>query len=79
MESYEESVVQFISAAVNLISLCIPLFIYLFIIYLFSILKNLVGKDVTKTALPVHLNEPLCFTQVSASGRLAVRCSRVSC
>ncbi len=30
-----------------------------------SILKNLVGKDVTKIALPVHLNEPLSFTQVS--------------
>lgn len=29
-----------------------------------SILKNLVGKDVTKIALPVHLNEPLSFTQV---------------
>ncbi len=32
-----------------------------------SILKNLVGKDVTKIALPVHLNEPLSFTQVSLS------------
>lgn len=30
---------------------------------LWSILKNLVGKDVTKIALPVHLNEPLSFTQ----------------
>ena len=28
-------------------------------------LKNLVGKDVTKIALPVHLNEPLSFTQVN--------------
>lgn len=30
---------------------------------LWSLLKNLVGKDVTKIALPVHLNEPLSFTQ----------------
>lgn len=30
---------------------------------LWSILKNLVGKDVTKIALPVHLNEPLSFCQ----------------
>ena len=30
-----------------------------------SLLKNFVGKDVTKIALPVHLNEPLSFTQVN--------------
>lgn len=30
---------------------------------LWSLLKNFVGKDVTKIALPVHLNEPLSFTQ----------------
>eukprot|EP00731_Ephydatia_muelleri_P015304 Em0008g1024a len=30
---------------------------------IWSMLKNLVGKDVTKIALPVHLNEPLSFTQ----------------
>ncbi len=31
---------------------------------LYSLLKNMVGKDVTKIAMPVHLNEPLSFTQV---------------
>ena len=31
---------------------------------IYSVLKNLVGKDVTKVAMPVHLNEPLSFTQV---------------
>jgi hypothetical protein len=30
---------------------------------LWSLLKNFVGKDVTRIALPVHLNEPLSFTQ----------------
>ena len=30
-----------------------------------SLLKNFVGKDVTRIALPVHLNEPLSFTQVN--------------
>lgn len=30
---------------------------------LWSIIKNVLGKDITKIALPVHLNEPLSFTQ----------------
>ena len=28
----------------------------------------MIGKDVTKIALPVHLNEPLSFTQVCLGG-----------
>ena len=27
-------------------------------------MKNMLGKDVTRIALPVHLNEPLSFCQV---------------
>ena len=45
------------------ITMCYNL--HTFFISLYSILKNLVGRDVTKIALPVHLNEPLSFTQVS--------------
>ncbi len=36
----------------------------LLLLQISSILKNLVGKDITRVALPVHLNEPLSFCQV---------------
>ena len=42
--------------------------------FLCSIMKNVLGKDVTKIALPVHLNEPLSFCQVGTV-MLAALCS----
>ena len=42
-------------------SLCIILPIICF----HSIIKNLIGKDITRIALPIHLNEPLSLCQVS--------------
>ena len=41
-----------------------PLINGLLPLFWYSILKSMIGKDVTKIALPVHLNEPLSFTQV---------------
>lgn len=32
-------------------------------ISLWSILKNCIGKDMTRIAMPIHFNEPLSFIQ----------------